>query len=267
MKVYQAINAVSAQLARDGIGKTRKNDQQGYKFRGIDEVMNALAPLLANHRLIVFPRVLSRQCEARATKSGGFLYSVAVEAEFDFVSAEDGSKHTARTIGEGMDSADKATNKAMSAAYKYAAFMTFCIPLEGSGDVDADATTPEPTGFDPPGASSKAVANSRAVGETAEQGVQLPRPGPTTSQRAAAAIRDPRAAALEKRAAKMTPEESETALNLLRVALDACTSLDGLREFSTKNRSTIDMLTDDHVRSLRQEAEEMRGKLKAKAAA
>jgi hypothetical protein len=119
-----------------------------------------------------------------------------------------------------------------------------------------------------PGASSKADAKpSRAVGASAEQGVQLTRPGPTTSQRAAATIRDPRAAALEKRAAKMTPEESETALNLLRVALDACKSLDNLREFSAKNRATIDMLTDDHVRSLRQEAEEMRGRLKAQAAA
>ena len=40
-----------------------------------------------------------------------------------------------------MDSGDKATNKAMSAAYKYAALQTFCIPTEG--DNDADATTHE----------------------------------------------------------------------------------------------------------------------------
>jgi hypothetical protein len=65
-----------------------------------------------------------------------------VEAEFDFVAASDGSKHTVKTYGEAMDSGDKATNKAMSAAYKYAAFQAFCIPTEG--DNDADATTPEP---------------------------------------------------------------------------------------------------------------------------
>jgi hypothetical protein len=47
-----------------------------------------------------------------------------------------------QTYGEAMDSADKATNKAMSAAYKYAAFLAFCIPTEG--DNDADATTHEP---------------------------------------------------------------------------------------------------------------------------
>jgi hypothetical protein len=260
MKVYQAINAVSAQLARDGIGKTRKNDQQGYKFRGIDEVMNALAPLLANHRVIIFPRMISRQCEARTTAKGGVLYSVTVEAEFDFVSAEDGSKHTARTFGEAMDSGDKATNKAMAAAYKYAAFQTFCIPLEGSGDVDADASTPEPTGYDIPGASKADATSSRAVGASAA-------PGPTTSRKVYAPLPDPRTAALEKRAAKMTPEESETTLNLLRVALDACKSLDDLRDFSTKNRDTIDMLTDEHVRTLRYEAQQMRGTLKAQAAA
>ena len=66
---------------------------------------------------------------------------VTVDAEFDFVSALDGSKHTVRTFGEAMDSADKATNKAMSAAYKYAAFQAFAIPTEG--DNDADAHTPQ----------------------------------------------------------------------------------------------------------------------------
>jgi hypothetical protein len=59
-----------------------------------------------------------------------------VHAEFDFVSASDGSKHTVSTFGEAMDSGDKATNKAMSAAYKYAAFQAFAIPTEGDNDPD-----------------------------------------------------------------------------------------------------------------------------------
>ena len=62
---------------------------------------------------------------------------MTVEAEFDFVSAEDGSRHTVKTFGEAMDSGDKATNKAMSAAYKYAAFQAFSIPTEGDNDADA----------------------------------------------------------------------------------------------------------------------------------
>jgi hypothetical protein len=64
------------------------------------------------------------------------LFYITVEAEFDLVSAEDGSKHTARTFGEAMDSGDKGTNKAMSAAYKYMAFQTFAIPTEGDNDAD-----------------------------------------------------------------------------------------------------------------------------------
>lgn len=138
-KVYQAINAVQAALAKEGIAKSRNNAQQGYKFRGIDDVFNALSPLLAEHKLCILPRVLSRECKERTNRSGNPLFYTVVDVEFDFVSAEDGTKHTIRTFGEAMDSADKSTNKAMSAAYKYAAMQAFAIPTEG--DNDADATT------------------------------------------------------------------------------------------------------------------------------
>lgn len=142
MKVYECMRAVSADMARDGVSKSRKNEQQGYKFRGIEEVQNALAPVLARHGLLILPRFTDRVVVERMTKSGGVAFYVTVTGEFDFVAAEDGSKHTVRTYGEAQDSGDKATNKAMSAAYKYAAFEAFCIPTEG--DNDADATTAEP---------------------------------------------------------------------------------------------------------------------------
>lgn len=142
MKVYEAINKVAAQMAKDGIGKSRTNQQQGFKFRGIDETLNALAPVLSEHGLVVLPRMLTRQITERESRNGGVLFSVVVEAEFDFVAAEDGSKHTVKTFGEAMDSGDKATNKAMSIAYKYAAFLAFCIPVEGMGE-DADTTVHE----------------------------------------------------------------------------------------------------------------------------
>lgn len=142
MEVYKAIAAVQGELAKVGIAKKRRNEQgSGYNFRGIDDVYAALSPLLAEHGLVVIPRMMSREVSERATRNGGVLFDVTVHAEFDFVSAADGSKHTAATFGEAMDSGDKATNKAMSAAYKYAAFMTFAIPTEG--DNDADATTHE----------------------------------------------------------------------------------------------------------------------------
>lgn len=135
--VYQAIAAVMKDLSAEGIAKSNKNAQQGYKFRGIDDVYNALAPILARHQLCMLPRILSRDVAERQTKSGGVLFYTVVDAEFDLVSAADGSTHTIRTVGEAMDSADKSSNKAMSAAYKYAAMQAFCIPTEGDNDADA----------------------------------------------------------------------------------------------------------------------------------
>jgi len=135
--VYQAIAAVMQDVGREGIAKGRRNQQQGYAFRGIDDVYNALAPLLARHHLIIVPRVLTREKTEQTTQKGGILFYVVVQVEFDIVCATDGSKITACTWGEAMDSADKATNKAMSAAYKYMAMQTFCIPTEGDNDADA----------------------------------------------------------------------------------------------------------------------------------
>lgn len=135
--VYKSINAVQDELSKMGIAKDSKNQMQGYNFRGIDAVYNALSPLLAKHHLCILPRVLERECVERVTSKGGAIFYVTVKVEFDFVCALDGSKHTIGTFGEAMDSADKATNKAMSAAYKYAAFQAFAIPTEGDNDADA----------------------------------------------------------------------------------------------------------------------------------
>lgn len=160
-KVYSAICAVTADLAKVGISKDRKNQSQGYSFRGIDDVYAALSPLLSKHKLCMLPRVTSRECVERQTKSGGALFYTVCTVEFDFVSAEDGSRHTIITVGEAMDSGDKGSNKAMSAALKYAAFMAFCIPVEG--EEDADAVTHE-------------VAPSHAPGKPA------PKPKPQTPE-------------------------------------------------------------------------------------
>jgi len=165
-QVYAAISAVSAALSKEGISKSRKNDQQGFSFRGIDEVLNALAPILAEHKLLVLPRVLGREVIERQTRNGGALFYVTLAVEFDFISAVDGSSHTIKTYGEAMDSGDKATNKAMSAAYKYAAIQAFCIPTEG--DHDADKTTHDvaakaPDGFEDMVADLEIVAGEQGV--------------------------------------------------------------------------------------------------------
>lgn len=138
-KVYAAIAKVATAIASEGIAKNKKNTQQGYTFRGIDDIYNALSRSISDAGLVIIPRIVKREVREMPSKSGGVLFYVTVEAEYDFVSVEDGSTHTARVFGEAMDSGDKATNKAMSAAYKYLCLQTFCIPTEG--DNDADATT------------------------------------------------------------------------------------------------------------------------------
>ena len=164
-KIYAAIAAVQAAVAKEGIGKDRKNEQQGYKFRGIDDIYNAVAPLLAANGVCIMPTYTNRTKEERTSKGGGVLFNVTVEGTFDFVSTSDGSKHVVKTFGEAMDSGDKATNKAMSAAYKYACIQTFCIPTEG--DNDADSTTHEvapavPASPAPAPARKLPTANTRA---------------------------------------------------------------------------------------------------------
>lgn len=139
--VYKAIAAVMAEIGTTGIAKARKNEQQGYKFRGIDDVYNELNPLLAKHGLLLLPNVKSREQVERVTAKGTPLFFTNVVVEFTLVCALDGSQATIRTVGEAMDSGDKSSNKALSAAYKYAAMMLFCIPTEG--DNDADTTTHE----------------------------------------------------------------------------------------------------------------------------
>jgi hypothetical protein len=144
-KVYKAINAVQTALAKSGIAKDRINQQgASYKFRGIDDVYNAISPLLGEHGLCILPRMIRRDCQERQTAKGSAIFYVTIEAEFDFVSAEDGSIHVVKTFGEAMDMSDKATNKAMSAAYKYACLQAFAIPTEADNDSETQTIEPAP---------------------------------------------------------------------------------------------------------------------------
>lgn len=127
VKVSDAIGA---------IGKTRDNTQQGFKFRGIDEFLNAAHPVFIAHGVTVVPQVVDRHIEFHP-RDRGFWTHVWLTMDFHFT-ADDGSHVTARTCGEGLDLADKATNKAMSAALKYALMQTLTIPLKDMADSDAD---------------------------------------------------------------------------------------------------------------------------------
>lgn len=137
--VYTAISNVMAAVSREGLSKDRRNQQQGYQFRGIDDVYNLLCGILAENKLVILPDVEKMEREERHTKSGGVITYTILTVRFKLVSAIDGSFDYVRTVGEAMDSADKSANKAQSAAMKYAELQVFQIPTEG--DNDADATT------------------------------------------------------------------------------------------------------------------------------
>lgn len=138
MSIYETIPAVMAEIG--AIGKDSWN-KQGFAYRGIDAVMNALNPAMTKYKMFVIPKVLDQRREERqAAKGSNLIYSICT-VEYTFY-AEDGSSVSATVIGEGMDSGDKATNKAMSAAFKYACFQTFCIPTEEMKDPDAETPPP-----------------------------------------------------------------------------------------------------------------------------
>ena len=138
-KIHQAIIAILREAG--AIAKGHKNQQQGYMFRGIDDVYNELNPLLAKHGVFSVPEVLEERREERPTKSGGILTSTILKMRYTFY-ADDGSSVQAVVIGEGMDSGDKSANKAMAVAHKYALVQMFSIPTEEPKDVERES--PEP---------------------------------------------------------------------------------------------------------------------------
>lgn len=126
----QIHEAICAAMGRTGaIGKDKKNQQQGFKYRGVDDVMNALQPIFTEFCIFCAPKVLDVRREERTTKNGGAMTYTVVTVEYTFYAA-DGSSVSCVVCGEGMDSADKSTSKAMSIAFKYACFQLLCIPTE-----------------------------------------------------------------------------------------------------------------------------------------
>jgi len=121
----------------DAIAKDRRNQQQGFSFRGIDDVYNALHPILAKHGVFSTTQVIAERTEERQAKSGGNLIYRILTVKFTFYAA-DGSHVESVIIGEGMDSGDKASNKAMAIAHKYALLQLLAIPTEDAKDPDAE---------------------------------------------------------------------------------------------------------------------------------
>lgn len=144
MQVYQSILNVIRDMGANPIKKERVNSFQRYNFRGIEDVLAALNPLLVKHNLVILPRVMEHRSIQGKTKNGDPQQSAYLLVEYDIVNTEDFSKHTVSAVGEANDTSDKSYNKAMSTAYKYMAFTTFCIPTEGV-HTDTEEESPSPT--------------------------------------------------------------------------------------------------------------------------
>lgn len=133
------------------IGKDARNQQQNFMYRSHDAVLNALNPLLAEHGVFVVPNVLDRLEAQRTTKSGSVMYEVNLHVEYTFWGAR-GDSVVASAWGEGTDSGDKSTNKAMTMAFKNVIAQAFAVSTADTIDADslgAEETVAKPREFDP----------------------------------------------------------------------------------------------------------------------
>jgi hypothetical protein len=150
-KIHTVIPAIMAEVGP--IEKSRRNIGQSYDFRGIDDAYAAFQSLFAKYGLFVVPTVLERVREERKTikdngKEGLLIYTTLTVKHTFY--ADDGSSVEAVTIGEAMDSGDKSSNKAMSAAMKYALLEVFCVPTKEPKDTENDSPEPAPRNTTPP---------------------------------------------------------------------------------------------------------------------
>lgn len=137
-KVYKSLANVMQDIK--AIGKDQQNTHQRYNYRGIDDLYNALQPILAKHgiHVCVFDEEL---VDTERTQSNG-KYTVGRCYKYTMgFAADDGSISEPESFhGEAMDFGDKATSKAQSMAMKYWLLRKFMIPTE---EQDPDGQTYE----------------------------------------------------------------------------------------------------------------------------
>jgi len=112
-----------------GVGKNSKNTQQGFMFRGIDAVINAVGPAFRKHGVTAVPELLNERTEVITTSKGGTMSRVCVRVAYTFYGSE-GDYVQAVVAAEAFDSGDKATAKAMSVAYRTALLQVLCLPTD-----------------------------------------------------------------------------------------------------------------------------------------
>jgi hypothetical protein len=127
------------------VGKNKLNMQQNYAYRGIDDVANEMHTVFSKYKIFVTPDIIEHAREERTSAKGSNLIYSIIKVKYTFWTV-DGSSVDCTVIGEGMDSGDKATNKALAGAYKYALTQIFCIPTAEAKDSEQESpeTAPEP---------------------------------------------------------------------------------------------------------------------------
>lgn len=140
--IYESLMAINKEV--DAIKKDKKNEQQGFMYRGIDQVMNELHDLFAKHSVIITSEIVNAFREERVNSRGTTLIWSIIDYKFIFT-ARDGSSISSTARGEAMDSGDKGSNKCLSVALKYVLFSLFLIPTEEMKDPDAEVHELAPT--------------------------------------------------------------------------------------------------------------------------
>jgi len=120
------------------ISKDQKNTSQGYSFRGVDDVYNELHQILVDCEIFTVPTILSEHHEKGTAKSGATLIYKSFKIMYTCY-ASDGSSISGSVMGEGMDTGDKASNKAMAVAHKYFLLQLFTIPTNDPKDPEVDS--------------------------------------------------------------------------------------------------------------------------------
>ena len=138
--IYKKLGEVMGKIG--AIDKERKNEQQGFMFRGIEDFMNSLHGLMAEAGIIILPSEIEHiQENFETTNREGrksLQFRTRLHLRFTFVSTEDGSSVTADGWGEAADNGDKGYNKCKSIALKYVLMQMFLVPTKDIADPDKE---------------------------------------------------------------------------------------------------------------------------------
>jgi hypothetical protein len=121
----QAVVAVMNEV--QAVGKNDRNQAQGFNFRGIDAVVNAVGPAFRKHGAFVVPTILSSNNDIVSTSSGKSANVVRLNVQFD-IYGEQGIPVSGSVYAESMDHGDKAAAKAMSVALRTFLLQVLCLP-------------------------------------------------------------------------------------------------------------------------------------------